>query len=173
MKKNETSEPRFEIEPIPICGISRVLGLLETLDDRGGREPVGRLASDLHIEFGELLAVVKAAENLGLVKTPGSDVVLEPFGKKTMELPMNEKKRTIRERLRKLPLFASIETLLRRQEDLALPKDIVLESLVMWLPDENPETIFKTIVNWGRYAELFAYDADEERLSIDQGDTAA
>ena len=173
MKKNETPEPKFEIEPIPICGISRVLGLLETLDDRGGREPVSRLASDLHIEFGELLAVVKAAENLGLVKTPGADVVLEPFGKKTMELPMNEKKRTIREKLRKLPLFSAIEALLRRQEDLSLPKDVVLEELVVWLPDENPETVFKTVVNWGRYAELFGYDADEERLSIDQAESAA
>ena len=169
MKEQETSPPRFEIEPIPVCGISRVLGLLETLDDRGGREPMGRLAADLHIEFGELLSVVKAAEMLGLVSTPGSEVVLEPFGKATMELPMNEKKRTIREKIRKVPLFAAIETLLRRQEDSSLPKDIVLEELVMWLPDENPETMFKTIVNWGRYAELFGYDADEERLSIDQG----
>jgi len=169
MKEPETPTPRFEIEPIPVCGISRVLGLLETLDDRGGKEPMGRLAADLHIEFGELLAVVKAAEMLGLVSTPGSDVVLEPFGKATMELPMNEKKRTIREKIRRVPLFAAIETLLRRQEETSLPKDIVLEELVMWLPDENPETIFKTIVNWGRYAELFSYDADEELLAIDQG----
>jgi NitT/TauT family transport system ATP-binding protein len=169
MKEPETQGPPFEIEPIPICGISRVLGLLETLDDRGGREPVGRLAADLHIEFGELLSVVKAAENLGFVSTPGSEVVLEPAGKATMELPMNQKKRAIREKLRKLPLFAAVEALLRRQEELSLPKDIVLEQLVIWLPDENPETMFKTIVNWGRYAELFGYDADEELLSIDQG----
>jgi NitT/TauT family transport system ATP-binding protein len=163
-------EEQFEIEPVPPCGISRVLGLLETLDDRGGRETVGRLARDLHIEFGALLSVVKAAEMLGLVDTPGSLVVLQELGKQTMELPMNEKKRTIRERIRTLPLFAAIERLLRRQEELALPKDVLLEELVMWLPDENPETMLKTVVNWGRYAELFAYDADEERLSLDQGD---
>ena len=162
--------PISEVEPVPHCGISRVLGLLETLDDRGGKEQIGRLARDLHIEFGELLSVVKAAEMLNLVNTPGSTVILEEFGKKTMELPMNEKKRTIREKIRKIPLFHAIETLLRRQESHALPKDILLEELVMWLPDENPETTFKTIVNWGRYAELFAYDADEERLSLDQGD---
>jgi NitT/TauT family transport system ATP-binding protein len=87
-----------------------------------------------------------------------------------MELPMNEKKRAIREKIRVLPLFAAIEELLRRQEDKQLPKDILLEELAVWLPDENPETMFKTIVNWGRYAELFAYDADEERLSLDQGE---
>jgi NitT/TauT family transport system ATP-binding protein len=168
MKEHETPASRLEIEPIPVCGISRVLGLLETVDDRGGKELIGRLAADLHIEFGELLAVVRAAEMLGLVKTPGSDVVLEPFGKATMELPMNEKKRTIRERIRQVPLFAAIETLLRRQENHELPKDILLEELVMWLPDENPETMFKTIVNWGRYAELFSYDSHRERLSIDQ-----
>ena len=165
----DTPSIPLDVEPVPPCGISRVLGLLETLDDRGGRERVGPLARDLHIEFGELLSVVKAAEMLGLVDTPGTDVVLQPAGKKTMELPMNEKKRTIREKIRTLPLFSAIEALLRRQEDLQLPKDVVLEELAVWLPDENPETMFKTIVNWGRYTELFAYDADEERLSIDQG----
>ena len=87
-----------------------------------------------------------------------------------MELPMNEKKRTIREKIRTLPLFAAIETLLRRQEEQRLPKDVILEELAVWLPDENPETMLKTIVNWGRYSELFAYDADEEVLSIDTGE---
>jgi len=170
MKKQDVPPAPADIEPVPVCGISRVLGLLETLDDRGGREPIGRLARDLHIEFGELLSVVKAAEMLDLVDTPGTDVVLKEAGKRTMELPMNEKKKTIRTKIRKLPLFAAIESLLRRQEDPQLPKDVLLEELAMWLPDENPETMFKTIVNWGRYAELFAYDADEERLSLDSGE---
>jgi NitT/TauT family transport system ATP-binding protein len=169
MKEEETTA-NFEIDPIPACGISRVLGLLETLDDRGGKEPIGRLARDLNIEFGELLAVVKAAEMLDLVSTPGTDVVLQEFGRATMELPMNEKKRTIRDKIRPIPLFSAIETLLVRQEDQSLPKEIVLEELAMWLPDENPEETFKTIVNWGRYAEIFAYDADDERLSIDRGE---
>src|SRR6478672_4256437 len=169
-EEEETPAVPFDIEPLPACGISRVLGLLETLDDRGGREPIGRLTRDLHIEFGELLSVVKAAEMLGLVDTPGTAVVLQPAGKRTMELPMNEKKRTIREKIRVRPLFAANEALLRRQEDAQLPKDGVLEELAVWLPDENPETMFKTLVNWGRYAELFAYDADEERLSLDQGE---
>ena len=170
MKDEKPPSIPLDVEPVPVCGISRVLGLLETLDDRGGKEPIGLLARDLHIEFGELLSVVKAAEMLDLVDTPGSDVVLEPAGKRTMELPMNEKKREIRQKIRPLPLFAAIEALLRRQEDLQLPKDVILEELAVWLPDENPETMFKTIVNWGRYAELFAYDADEELLSIDQGE---
>jgi NitT/TauT family transport system ATP-binding protein len=162
MKEEKDAPPvPFDIDPLPACGISRVLGLLETLDDRGGRERVGHLARDLHIEFGELL---------GLVDTPGTDVVLQPAGKRTMELPMNEKKRAIREKIRVLPLFAAIEELLRRQEEKQLPKDVVLEELAVWLPDENPETMFKTLVNWGRYSELFAYDADEVRLSLDQGE---
>jgi NitT/TauT family transport system ATP-binding protein len=165
--KQEDSPNVQEIEPIPVCGVSRILGLLETLDDHGGREAIGKLARELHIEFGELLAVVRAAEMLGLVHTPGPDVVLEPSGKHTMELPMNEKKRTLGEKIEKLPLFRAIRSLLDRQESHSLPKDILLEELAIWLPDENPETMFKTIVNWGRYAELFTYDANEERLALE------
>jgi NitT/TauT family transport system ATP-binding protein len=165
---DEKESVGFEIEPVPACGISRMLGLLEILDDRGGREAIGRLARDLHIEFGELLSVVKADEMLGLVTTPGTEVVLEAAGKSTMELPMNEKKKAIRDRIRKLSLFSAIETLLRRRTPPVLPKDVLLEQFALWLPDENPETMFRTVVNWGRYAELFAYDADDEALSLDQ-----
>lgn len=169
----DDGQRQFEIEPVPACGLSRVLGLLETLDDHGGRATAAHLARELHIEFGELLSVMKAAEMLGFVDTPGQEVVLLDSGKTTMESPMNEKKRAIRGRIRRLPLFAAVEELLRRRDDGSLSRDVLLEELALWLPDENPETVFKTIVNWGRYAELFAYDADEERLSLDSGEASA
>ena len=35
MKEEKGPPVPSDIEPLPACGISRVLGLLETLDDRG------------------------------------------------------------------------------------------------------------------------------------------
>jgi hypothetical protein len=44
----------------------------------------------------------------------------------------------------------------------------VLEHLAMLLPNEDPEGLFSTIVNWGRFAELFGYNQDEDRFYLDQ-----
>ena len=43
----------------------------------------------------------------------------------------------------------------------------MLEHLAMLLPNETPERQFQTMVNWGRYAELFGYNKDEDRFYLD------
>jgi NitT/TauT family transport system ATP-binding protein len=156
------------INPIPDCQLTWVFGLLETLEDRGGRDDGYRIARDLQFNFSDLLKVMKAAEILGLVSTPTGDVVLEPGGRKFLDLDVNQRKLMLREQLKKLSLFAYFIRLLRGQTDRSLPKEIVLEHLAMLLPNESPQKQFNTLVNWGRYAELFGYNKDEDRFYLDQ-----
>jgi NitT/TauT family transport system ATP-binding protein len=155
------------INPIPDCSLTWVFGLLETLEDRGGRDDGYRIARDLQFNFSDLLKVMKAAEILGFVSTPYGDVVLEADGKKFLELDINQRKLELRERVKKLSLFAYFVRLLRGQEDRSLPKEVVLEHLAMLLPNESPQKQFTTIVNWGRYGELFGYNKDEDRFYLD------
>jgi NitT/TauT family transport system ATP-binding protein len=156
------------INPIPDCQLTWVFGLLETLDDRGGRDDGYKIARDLNFKFGDLLKVMKTAEILGFVSTPDGDVVLEPLGKQVIESDVNQRKLIVRERLKSLGLFAYLIRLLRAQEDRSLTKEVVLEHLAMLLPNDPPEKMFSTIVNWGRYAELFGYNKDEDRFYLDQ-----
>ena len=156
-----------QINPIPDCQLTWVFGLLETLEDRGGRDDGYRIARDLQFNFSDLLKVMKAAEILGFVTTPSGDVVLEPLGKQFLKLDVNQRKLLLREQLKKLPLFAYFIRLLRAQPDHSLPKEVVLEHLAMLLPNESPQKQFNTVVNWGRYAELFGYNKDEDRFYLD------
>ena len=119
------------INPIPDCQLTWVFGLLETLEDRGGRDDGYRIARDLQFNFSDLLKVMKAAEILGFVSTPSGDVVLEALGKQFLELDVNQRKLLLREQLKKLSLFAYFIRLLRGQPDLSLPKEIALEHLAM------------------------------------------
>jgi len=160
--------PSPVIHPIPDAHINWVFGLLETLDDRGGREDGYKLARDLHFKFADLLKAMKAAEIMGLVSTPSGDVVLEPEGKKFLESNINERKLILRERLKQHTLFGYFVRLLRAQEDRSLTKEVILEHLAMLLPSESPERMFAAIVNWGRFAELFGYNKDDDRFYLDQ-----
>jgi NitT/TauT family transport system ATP-binding protein len=160
--------PNTGINPIPDCQLTWVFGLLETLEDRGGRDDGYKIARDLQFKFSDLLKVMKTAEILGFVSTPAGDVVLEPLGKQFLESDMNGRKLIIREQLKQHGLFAYFVRLLRGQEDRSLTKEVLLEHLAMLLPNERPEKMFSTIVNWGRFAELFGYNKDEDRFYLDQ-----
>src|SRR5215472_3966530 len=101
------------INPIPNCQMTWVFGLLEMLEDRGGREDGYKIARDLQFKFTDLLKVMKTAEILGFVTTPAGDIVLESLGRQFLEGDINQRKLIVREQLKKLGLFAYFMRLLR------------------------------------------------------------
>jgi len=156
------------INPLPDCSLTWLFGLLELLDDRGGREDGYKIARELNFKFDDLLRVMKAGEVLSLLSTPAGDVVLEPLGKEFIESEVNKRKLIVREHLKLHSLFAYFIRLLHGQEDRSLTKEVVLEHLAMLLPNEKPERQFQVMVNWGRFAELFGYNKDQDRFYLDQ-----
>jgi len=167
---SRTNNPKpLEVDPVPPAGISEILGLLEVLDDRKGKEKIYTLARELNFDFGNLLCIVKAAEMLELLYTPGTDVVLKALGKKVIETDMNEKKKIILQQLRKLTLFQFIKRLLGDQEEKKIHKDKFIETLCQVLPREHPEQIFETIIGWGRWGEFLGYSQDDGYIYLDHG----
>lgn len=150
------------IEPLPSTGISKILGMCEILDDKGGREELFALARDLHMPFSEVLLVIKAAEMLALIDTPGHEAQLTAFGKKVLAAPMKEKKQALGAQMMKLNVFQHIVKLLQSNERGELPAELILEELAVRLPHEQPRQMFTTLLNWGRYGDVFGYSRDED-----------
>ncbi|MFQ5598353.1 MAG: AAA-associated domain-containing protein [Nitrospiria bacterium] len=158
----------MEIEPLPQVSASKVIGLLEYLDDHHGKEDIYRLAETVHYELGELLAVIKMAEMLNLAETPGGDVVIRDLGENLLKNKMAQRKRIIREQLRKLKIFQRLIRFLQQSEEGRSNREAALEALSQWLPHENTEDLFKTVVNWGRFAEIFGFNPDTQTLYLDE-----
>ena len=158
------------IDPIPQVGISRIIGLLEVLDDAGGRHDVYKLAREVNFEFGEILKVIKAAELLDLVVTPGADVVLTARGKELLKGKINARKRLLRDQILKVPLFRTVIDALQRSEDHRAEEGAFLEIFALHLPAEDSEAVLKTVIDWGRYTELLGYSPDQQELYLDQGE---
>lgn len=154
------------VDPLPPIGLNRVLGLCEVLDDRGGREDVSRLARELSYRLGDLLLAIRAAEILGLVSTPGADVVLEPLGKKVVDGDVKVKKAVLEGQMRRHSLFRFFLDLLGNAPGGELPRDTILEELAILLPNENPKTAFQTLVSWGRFGDVFGYSRDTGRFFL-------
>jgi NitT/TauT family transport system ATP-binding protein len=150
------------IEPLPSTGISKILGMCEILDDKGGREGLFALARDLHMPFSEVLLVIKAAEMLALIDTPGHEAQLTAFGSKVLAAPIKEKKALLGQQMLKLNVFQHIVKLLKGTEKHELPAELILEELALRLPHEQPRQMFTTLLNWGRYGDVFGYSRDED-----------
>ncbi len=160
-------------EPLPDAGATEVIGLCEVLDDHGGKADVFHLVEHIGQEFGRVLAVTKAAELLDLVDTPKQDVVLTPDGKRFLAASVPERKAMFRERAAGLRIFHDVLQLIERADEHAVDVEVVLEALALRLPYEDPERMLRTLVNWGRHADLFDHDVERGKLFSEPAAAAA
>ncbi len=156
--------PAFE--SLPDVSPGEVVGLLEYLDARGGREDVFRIAADTNREFGRVLAVVKAAEMLDLVDTPKRLVLLDRDGERFVKADAAGRQAIWRERLLRVGLFRTVADALRREPGHEIDRDFVLETIVINLPQEDYEKVFAIFMAWSRYGNLFTYDEARQTLSL-------
>src|SRR6266511_2239432 len=158
------------IEPLPSTGISKILGMCEILDDKGGRQDLFELARDMHMPFSEVLLVIKAAEMLALIDTPGHEAQLTAFGSKVLAAPIKDKKALLGEQMLRLNGFQYIVKLLLGAERGELPAELILEELALRLPHETPRQMFTTLLNWGRYGNVFGYSRDTDLFFLHRED---
>jgi NitT/TauT family transport system ATP-binding protein len=154
------------IVPLPEATSSEIVGLLEYLDARGGRQDVFRIAAETNRPFDQVIRVVRAAELLDFVDTPKRMVVFEPEGQRFVRANAEERKAIWREHLLKLRLFHDIYEVLQREPSHEIDKDFVLENIIMHMPQENYERTFSTFIRWARFGDLFAYDEQTEMISL-------
>jgi NitT/TauT family transport system ATP-binding protein len=62
---------------------------------------------------------------------------------------------------------------LKHKRDGRIGKEFLVDILDEHFSDSEAERQFETLVDWGRYAQLFEYDADEERLYLPEGEDLA
>jgi NitT/TauT family transport system ATP-binding protein len=160
-----TAARATRIEPLPRTSTSEIVGLLEYLDSQGGADDIFELAAATDHEFGHMMAIVKAAEMLNFVDTPKQAVVLTAEGKRFVQAETEDRKTIWRDQLLKLRLFQDVKTLLQREEGEA-SGDLVREMIIIALPREKYEEMFETMVRWARFGNLFAYEDDADRLSL-------
>jgi NitT/TauT family transport system ATP-binding protein len=56
---------------------------------------------------------------------------------------------------------------LNENRDHTEKKEVFLHLLEEYFSEDEAERVLKTIIDWGRYAEIFAYNADTGVLSLD------
>ena len=157
--EEEAKAERTLAQKLPSASVSAMLGLLETLDRMGGRADLPELAEELALEVDDLFPLLDALELLDFVRLAAGDVELTEHGRALARAEAGRKREIFAEHLlRHIPLAEHI----RRSLDLApghrLGEERFLEALTLHLTPEEARQVLDTLIEWGRYAELFAYD---------------
>ena len=159
------SQPQ-RVESIPNVPVAQIVGLLEILEASQETINVFDLSARIAKEFGETIAIVKAAEMLSLVDTPKDDVLMRPAGWYFLAAAPAQRQALFRQAIIRLRLFQLIAARLSEAPEQRLPADDVKEMFATLLPYDSPENLFQTIVAWGRFSEMLDYDADDDTVFL-------
>src|SRR5579871_6268612 len=171
--------PGARHERFPGTGIGTVLthvssnllsGLMEALAEEPfrGKADLPEIAETLHMEAGDLLPVAEALQMLRFAEIERGDIRLTEAGAQFVKEDTDERKRLFsRHLLTYVPLAAHIRRVLDERKGRSAPKSRFFDELEDYMAPEAAEQTLRTVISWGRYAEAFAYDDNQQAFSLD------
>lgn len=156
---------RFPI--LPHARPGGISGLLEIISDQGGREDLPELADRLRLEIDDLLPTVDAAVMLGFAEVAEGDVSITPAGQAFATADIEQSWQLFRQQLlQSVPFISTVMGALREKRNGGVKKEFFVDILDEHFSESEAEQQFQTLISWGRYAHLFEYISDEERLYL-------
>jgi NitT/TauT family transport system ATP-binding protein len=144
-----------------------ITGLLEILVDQGGRANLHALADELSLEVDALLPTVETLVLLGLLKLVEGDAIITPDGDAFAKGDIQERKKIFRAAvLAHVPLLRQMEQALKAKANRTLPAEFFEDLLDEHFSEDESRRQLETAIHWGRYAELFDYDAASGKLTL-------
>lgn len=151
-----------EVEP------SELSGLIETMTSFEERIDLPELADELMMNIDDLFPILETLEILGFAKVSAGDIQLSDLGKQFSQAYLQQRKQLFAERLlEKVPLARYIRRVLDEKTGHRVSEERFLSKLEDYLSDKEAERVLRTMIDWGRYAEIFAYDFNTGILSLE------
>jgi len=158
---------RQKYQMLPHARVGGIAGLLELLNDRGGREDLSKLSDELVMDVEDLLPIVEASVILGLVTLNEGEATITPQGVAFADADIQSRKTLFREAvLKNVVVLQQIESVLKAKADHSIPTEFFHDILDEHFSPDEVERQLDTAMNWGRYAEIFDHDSERERLVL-------
>jgi len=153
--------------PLPEVSAGGLSGLLEILAARGGQDGLAELADELSFEIDDLLPLVDAAVLLGLARVPGARLEITDQGREFAEADIDASKKLFGELIaERAPLIKAILRALHATNDGTLREGFFLDLLRRGFSADEARRQLDIAIDWGRYGELFEYDAESGELVL-------
>ncbi|HEX5234909.1 MAG TPA: nitrate/sulfonate/bicarbonate ABC transporter ATP-binding protein [Silvibacterium sp.] len=163
---------QMRYEMLPHARPAGIAGLLELIMDLGGKQAgaradIYRLADELAFEIDDLLPIVDAAALLGFLTVEEGDALITPAGREYAESEILKQKEVFRRAaIEHVLLLRQITRALDNKSDHTVPEEFFLDMLDEQFSEDETQRQLETAINWGRYAELFDFDASRRRFIL-------
>lgn len=155
---------------LPDASVSEVTGLLELLNspEHQGKMDLPDVADTLALNIDDLFPLTELLEILHFAKVSKGDITITEAGKSFAEADILDQKKIFSVHLKKYVPFVRYicDQLVRHPRHRALEENF-LSLLEDYLSEGEAERVLRTVIEWGRYAELFAYDYNSGVLSLE------
>ena len=153
--------------PLPEASVGGLSGLVEMVAADGGKSDLVDLADELSFEVDDILPLVDAARMLDLITVSGVHVSLTPAGREFASSDILRAKTLFGVQAEnRAPLVRTIVRGLRRSTDGTLRLDFFRDMLRKGYNAEDANRQLQRAIDWGRYGELYDYDANTQELSL-------
>jgi NitT/TauT family transport system ATP-binding protein len=145
-------------------------GLLEAVNEPpySGKADLPAIAEEQHLEVDDLFPAAEALQLLRLAEVEGGDIKLTEAGLQFARSETDERKKLFaRHLITYVPLAAHIRRVLDERATHSAPKSRFFDELEDYMTEELAEQTMRTVISWGRYAEVFAYDDHRQVFSLE------
>ncbi|MFS6804174.1 AAA-associated domain-containing protein [Edwardsiella tarda] len=155
---------------LPHVSTNLIAGLLESLSAAPyhGRADMPDLALALHMEVDRLFPVAEVLQHLDFASVQQGDIILTPAGEQFAAMDTQPRKALFAEHLlRHVPLAMLIKSVLDERPGHRAPRVRFEQELEDALSDQAARETLDSVINWGRYAEIFSYNDQTETFSLE------
>jgi len=155
---------------LPKVEISEITGLIESLaaPEYEGKIDLPKVGEALHLEIDDLFPVMEALEILRFARVLEGDIELSEKGRHLADADILDRKKIFAAHLMSyVPLARHIRRVLDERSDHKESESFFLGELEDHLTEQASEEVLKVVIDWGRYAEIFAYDYNTGNLSLE------
>ena len=155
---------------LPDAPVQQLAGLIETLIESRfeGKADLPALAEYQSLDIDDLFPLIEALHLLGFANVDHGDIALTPVGRVYGDANLLQRKQILADQLKsQIPLAAHIRKVLEERPNHRAPAGRFLAELEDHLEEEDAANVLDTVINWGRHAELFAYDYDTETVTLE------
>lgn len=155
---------------LPDAEISELTGLVDEVasQEKPGPMDLPLLAETLHMEADSLFPLTEALELLHFATVSKGDIELTEEGKVFADANIQERKKLFAAQLEnRVPLAKYIRETLDSRPNHRESEQYFLRELEEHFTENEADRILTVMIDWGRYAEIFAYDYDSGILSLE------
>lgn len=146
---------------LPSAHVAQLLGVLDEISHPAhqGHADLAALADVLTLAVDALFPILEALQLLDFAQVAGGDIRLTPHGQAFLDADIQRRKMIFGEHLlKRVPLAGHICRVIDERPGQRAPESRFLRELEDSLSEAEAERVLQVIIDWGRYAELFAYD---------------